>query len=163
MWREARECVSSSPNPPTTKATLTRVSSGTATKSSWVSTVLAEVGSVPGGSPELQSSPGMPSPGWWWMLEGYVAAPDDAGRFRDVRQGDGADLSQGIPSPFYHRSSKVDGILSGLVLIVQDHLLQGFCLIKRTHVTLANLLQLDLLIKDGDAKVTADIKFLNSK
>ncbi|KAJ0987103.1 hypothetical protein J5N97_005459 [Dioscorea zingiberensis] len=33
---------------------------------------------------------------------------------------------------------------------------------RRTPATLANLLQLDLLIKDGDAKVTADIKFLNS-
>ncbi|KAJ0987104.1 hypothetical protein J5N97_005460 [Dioscorea zingiberensis] len=35
-------------------------------------------------------------------------------------------------------------------------------LFERTPATLANLLQLDLLIKDGDAKVTADLKFLNS-
>ncbi|KAG1364213.1 hypothetical protein COCNU_11G010400 [Cocos nucifera] len=61
-----------------------------------------------------------------------------------------------------HPFSKVDGISSGLVLVARYHLLRDLCLSRRSPATLAYLLGLDMLMKDGYSKVTANLKFLNS-
>ncbi|KAL6141517.1 hypothetical protein ACLB2K_059805 [Fragaria x ananassa] len=62
---------------------------------------------------------------------------------------------------------KDDGISSGLGPEAQVYLLQDFCLsefffILRFPSTLASLSKMEVLIKDGNAKITANMKILNS-
>ncbi|KAJ7971442.1 Plastid-lipid associated protein PAP / fibrillin family protein [Quillaja saponaria] len=63
--------------------------------------------------------------------------------------------------PTTHPFWKVNGTLSGLVLEVQDFFAARF-IFENFPSTLANFSKMDVFIKDGYAKVTANIRLLNS-